>query len=494
MKTISESNIRRIKIDETEDKPIAEAYENYNKTSNTSFVMKSGGDKLHVKLTEYKREGLDWLIITAIPESLFTAEINKNIQTAILFSIIALLLSLIIYLKSTEIVLRPINHLINISEKFSKGDLHQRAKIFKNDEIGKLSSAFNNMAEELHILIDNLEEKVEERTKKLEKTNTELKYAKIEAEKANEAKSEFLANMSHEIRTPLNAVIGFSELLKNTIKDEKHKSYIETINVAGNSLLTIINDILDLSKIEAGRIELQYKPLKLSNIFREIKYIFKQKTKSKNIEFLLDIQEDFDESILLDEVRIRQILLNLVGNAVKFTDKGYVKLSLKGTTSQNKSSVDFRISIEDTGIGIAEGEREKIFDAFKQASGQSIKKFGGTGLGLSITKKLTEIMQGKIFVESIEGKGSTFYVEFYNVPIAATEELPEDTSTAYFNKYNFSNEKILVVDDIETNRFLLEELLSKAGLRVITAENGFEAIKVFKHEKPDLAIIDLIMP
>lgn len=138
--------------------------------------------------------------------------------------------------------------MINISEKFSKGDLHQRAKIFKNDEIGKLSSAFNKMAEELHILIDNLEEKVEERTKKLEKTNTELKYAKIEAEKANEAKSEFLANMSHEIRTPLNAVIGFSELLKNTIKDEKHKSYIETINVAGNSLLTIINDILDLSK------------------------------------------------------------------------------------------------------------------------------------------------------------------------------------------------------------------------------------------------------
>lgn len=492
--TISGSDIRRIKIDETENKPIAEAYENYNKTSNTNFVIKSGGDKLHVKLTEYKREGLDWLIITAIPESLFTSEINNNIQTAIFFSIIALLLSLIIYLKSTEVILRPINHLINISEKFSKGDLHQRAKIFKNDEIGKLSSAFNKMAEELHILIDNLEEKVEERTMKLEKTNTELKYAKIEAEKANEAKSEFLANMSHEIRTPLNAVIGFSELLKNTIKDEKHKSYIETINVAGNSLLTIINDILDLSKIEAGRIELQYKPLKLSNIFREIKNMFRQKAKSKNIEFLLDIQEDFDESILLDEVRVRQILLNLVGNAVKFTDNGYVKLSLKGTTSKNKSSVDFRISIEDTGIGIAECERAKIFDAFKQASGQSIKKFGGTGLGLSITKKLTEMMQGKIFVESTEGKGSTFYVEFYNVPIAATEELPEDTSTAYFNKYNFSNEKILVVDDIETNRFLLEELLSKAGLKVITAENGFEAIKIFEQDKPDLAIIDLIMP
>ncbi|NRT72704.1 ATP-binding protein [Clostridium beijerinckii] len=492
--TISGSNIRRIKIDETENKPIAEAYENYNKTLNTNFVIKSGGDKLHVKLTEYKREGLDWLIITAIPESLFTSEINDNIQTAVFFSIVALLLSLTIYLKSTEIILRPINHLINISEKFSKGDLHQRAKIFKNDEIGKLSSAFNKMAEELHILIDNLEEKVEERTKKLERTNTELKHAKIEAEKANEAKSEFLANMSHEIRTPLNAVIGFSELLKNAIKDEKHKSYIETINVAGNSLLTIINDILDLSKIEAGRIELQYNPLKLSNIFREIKHMFRQKAKSKNIEFVIDIQKDFNDYILLDEVRIRQILLNLVGNAVKFTDKGYVKLSLKGTISKNKSSVDFRISVDDTGIGIAEGEREKIFEAFKQVSGQSIKKFGGTGLGLSITKKLTEMMQGKIFVESIEGKGSTFYVEFYNVPIAATEELPEDTSTAYFNKYNFSNEKILVVDDIETNRFLLEELLSKASLKVITAKNGLEAIEVFEQDKPDLAIIDLVMP
>ncbi|NRT36071.1 signal transduction histidine kinase/CheY-like chemotaxis protein [Clostridium beijerinckii] len=492
--TISGSDIRRIKIDETENKPLAEAYENYNKTSNTNFVIKSGGDKLHVKLTEYKREGLDWLIITAIPESLFTTEINDNIQTAVFFSIVALLLSLTIYLKSTEIILRPINHLINISEKFSKGDLHQRAKIFKNDEIGKLSSAFNKMAEELHILIDNLEEKVEERTKKLEKTNTELKHAKIEAEKANEAKSEFLANMSHEIRTPLNAVIGFSELLKNAINDEKHKSYIETINVAGNSLLTIINDILDLSKIEAGRIELQYKPLKLSNIFREIKNMFRQKAKSKNIEFVIDIQKDFNDYILLDEVRIRQILLNLVGNAVKFTDKGYVKLSLKGTISKNKSSVDFRISVDDTGIGIAEGEREKIFEAFKQVSGQSIKKFGGTGLGLSITKKLTEMMQGKIFVESIEGKGSTFYVEFYNVPIAATEELPEDTSTAYFNKYNFSNEKILVVDDIEINRFLLEELLSKASLKVITAKNGLEAIEVFEQDKPDLAIIDLVMP
>jgi two-component system, sensor histidine kinase and response regulator len=383
--------------------------------------------------------------------------------------------------------------LISAAERFSKGDLKQRAKIFKNDEIGKLAIAFNSMAEELHIHIDNLEEKVKERTAELEKINTELKFAKVEAEKANVAKSQFIANMSHEIRTPLNAVIGLSELLQNTIEDEKHKSYVETINLAGNNLLTIINDILDLSKIEAGKVELQYKPIKLGDIFKEIENIFRQKADSKNIELLVDIQKGFDYSILLDEVRIRQILLNLVGNAIKFTEKGYVKLSLSAAASKNRSAVDLKISVEDTGIGIAESEREKIFEAFKQASGQSVKKFGGTGLGLSITKKLTEMMQGKISVESIEGKGSTFQVEFYNVHIAFTEVQPEDTSVPCFERYNFSNERVLVVDVVETNRFLLKELLSNVGLSVITVENGIEAIKAFKAKKPALAIIDLVM-
>jgi signal transduction histidine kinase/CheY-like chemotaxis protein len=490
---ISDGKIERIKIDEVENKAILEAWKSYRETSEGSFMINSENDKIHVKLSEYEGEGLDWLIITAIPESPFTAEIYKNIETAIVLSILALLSSVIIYMKSTDIILKPINHLISAGEKFSKGDLQQRAKIFKNDEIGKLASAFNSMAEELHIHINNLEEKVKERTVELEKINTELKYAKIEADKANKSKSEFIANMSHEIRTPLNAVIGFSELLRDTMEDEKHKSYIETINVAGNSLLTIINDILDLSKIEAGKIELQYKPIKLCNVFKDIERMFRQKVDSKGIEFLVDIQNDFNDSVLLDEVRIRQILLNLAGNAIKFTEKGYVKLSLRVDASKNKGAVDLRISVEDTGIGIAQSEREKIFEAFKQASGQNMKKFGGTGLGLSITKKFTEMMQGKIFVESSEGKGSTFHVEFYNVHIASTEAPTESTSVTCFEKYNFSNERVLVVDVIETNRFLLKELLSKAGLSVVTADNGIEAIKAFELEKPALAIIDLVM-
>ncbi|MCQ6277117.1 response regulator [Bacillus sp. V3B] len=494
--SLSNGTYKRISIDTIENKAILEAYENYKKTAENKVIKKTENGNLHIKLTEYKQDGIDWLIITAIPDGQFTAKINKNIQTAIVLSIMALLLSMIIYKKMTDVILRPIHNLIQVAEKFSKGELLQRAKIYKNDEIGKLSHVFNIMAEQLYKHINHLEEKVKERTTEIEKANMELKYAKIEADKANEAKSEFLANMSHEIRTPLNAVIGFSELLSNTIKDEKQQNYIKTINIAGNSLLLIINDILDLSKVEAGKMDLYYKPINMNAIFKEVETIFMQKVHSKEIEFLVDIQDDLPELILFDEVRIRQILLNLVGNAVKFTEKGYVKLSIKALPSKmnDMSSVDLHLSVEDTGIGIPETETEKIFEAFTQISGQSIKKYGGTGLGLSITQKLVEMMNGKISIESEVGKGSIFHIEFANVQIATTESLPEEMDSSYFWKYKFANETILIVDDIETNRFLLKELLSKAGIRVILAENGDEALKACELEKPGLIITDLVMP
>lgn len=493
---LTDGSFKRSAIGEIKNKSITEAYENYLKTSKNKYIIKTKNDKLHIKLTEYNNRGLDWLIITAIPESQFTDEIFKSIRTSIFLSIIALLISFVLYKKSTDFILKPINNLIQAAEKFSKGDLLQRAKIYKNDEIGKLSSAFNIMAEELYKHIHNLEEKVNERTAEIEKANIELKFAKIEAEKANEAKSEFLANMSHEIRTPLNAVIGFSELLQNTIKDEKHHNYIKTINTAGNSLLTIINDILDLSKIEAGKIDLQYKPVKFHQIFKEIEDVFIHKIQSKGIDFFIEIDKDIPEIILFDEVRIRQILLNLAGNAVKFTEKGHVKLSLKvmPQNTGDTSSVNLHLTVEDTGIGIPESEQEKIFEAFTQISGQSIKKYGGTGLGLSITKKLVGLMNGKIYIESTVNKGSIFHVEFLNVQIAATEPLSEEIETSSIGKYKFENEIILVVDDIEANRFLLKELLSKSGIKVITAENGYEAIKICELEKPALIITDLVMP
>ena len=494
--TRPDGSLARVTIESIGNQSIAEAYEQYKQTGENKIITKAEQGNLHIKLTEYQLDGVNWLIITAIPDYQLTADINRNIKTAIFLSIIALLLSMVIYQKVTNIILKPINDLIQTAEKFSKGELLQRAKIYKNDEIGKLSRVFNHMAEELYKHINHLEEKVKQRTSAIEKANIELKYATAAAEKANQAKSEFLANMSHEIRTPLNAVIGLSELLQNTIKDERQHNYIKTIHTAGNSLLLIINDILDLSKIEAGKIELHYKPIKLHGIFKEIEMFFIPAIRNKEIDFFIDIPDDLPELILFDEVRMRQILLNLVGNAVKFTENGHVKLSIKATpsTTSDISLVNLHLSVEDTGIGIPEGERQRIFEAFTQISGQSIKKYGGTGLGLSITKKLVEMMNGKISVESEAGKGSLFHVEFTNVQIVDIEPLPEETDSSHFWKYKFVDTTILFVNDSETNRFLLKEMLSKAGIRVLLAKNGYEALQICKLKKPDLIITDLAMP
>ncbi|HEX2866259.1 MAG TPA: ATP-binding protein [Ignavibacteriales bacterium] len=254
-----------------------------------------------------------------------------------------------------------------------------------------------------------------------------LKKAKEEAESANKAKSMFLANMSHEVRTPMNVIIGFAELLKQQLHDKKNLEYLSGIDASARSLLVLINDILDLSKIEAERIEIRREPVSPQNLLNEISRIFTTILRQKGVAFNLEIHPGVPGLVLLDEIRLRQILFNLAGNAVKFTEMGSVTIRLRGENRpQDSSMVDLYFEVTDTGIGIPEDQFELIFEVFRQREGQSTKKYGGTGLGLTITKRLIEMMNGTISVESRLGKGSTFRFNLPGVEILQGEGICEN--------------------------------------------------------------------
>ena len=314
---------------------------------------------------------------------------------------------------------------------------------------------------------------------------------------ANKAKSEFLSNMSHEIRTPMNAIIGFTELLDEQLKEERLKAYVKTIQNASNTLLILINDILDLSKIEAGKLEIKKVPVDLNALCNEVSTVFTMSIKNKGLDFLLDIDKDIPKSLLIDEVRLRQVLFNLIGNAVKFTEKGSVKLIVRvSSVYEHNSKLDIKIMVQDDGIGIPKNQLTRIFKKFEQQDGQDNRKFGGTGLGLSISKKLCKMMDGTIYAQSEEGKGATFVVELFNIDISSVVVSKELDKQLSFNIHSiiFDRAKILIVDDIKDNRDLIIKNFEDTNIDVVSAEDGLDAIEKFKKEQPDLILMDIRMP
>lgn len=310
------------------------------------------------------------------------------------------------------------------------------------------------------------------------------------------AKAEFLANMSHEIRTPMNAILGFTDLLgEKTIKEEESKEYLEAISSSGKTLLKLINDILDLSKIEAGKMDLNPKPVDLRNVFEDIRQIFTYQVKQKGIDLLLEIDQNFPDIIILDEIRLRQVLLNLVGNAVKFTDTGWIKTVARANfTDSEQTHLDLRIMVQDSGVGIPEDQEQIIFEAFKQRSGQDNAKYGGTGLGLAITKRLVQIMGGEIYVESDVNIGTTFGVVLRNVEVGIHGKEQEQGTGIDIAKIVFTEGRILLADAGDESSESIRGYLADSEVELLVMENDDDLERRAAEKPPDVIIMNIDRP
>ncbi len=323
----------------------------------------------------------------------------------------------------------------------------------------------------------------------------QLVEAKLQAERNSQEKTVFLANMSHEIRTPMNAILGFSELLESDLRQPKHRRYLQSIRASASSLLQIINDILDMSKIEAGVLDLRLEPTDPREICDFLHTVFSEPAAKKGVTLVCKVADDLPHALLLDRVRFRQILVNLVGNAVKFTDRGNVYVRIQWEKQETSSHITLLIEIQDTGVGIPKDKLEAIFEPFIQSGAHREKEKTGTGLGLSIVRRLTEMMGGTVTAASILGEGSAFSLRFPNVAVSArlaSSERSDPGGEVDFNELHPST--ILVVDDNETNCQLVGGMFAGSHHQLVFGSDGREAVEKARALHPDAILLDIRMP